>query len=305
MKKLALISVVGLALSGCGGSGGGSNSDSTSTQPAVKPSVAIGSVEAVNAEESTLTVNGHTYRVSEVVYDDTQVQLADVKPKMVVRVGSDIRQTSDNGVRVILEPTITGRVTAIDHVKKKFTVNGVELQFDDLSDDIEVNDWVMVSSLPTADAGYRVLSVVELDVDNDYPALDNDYELEGRITSIDANAGTFKLGVKVTVTYNNVNQLSIGQWIEAEGEMQNGIFMAHEVEVEGYDVISNDSDVEGIVTWVANDYSEFSLNYRGAFFIDNATRFEDGSKANLKQGQEVEVTSVMKNGKRIATVIEF
>ncbi|NMV27056.1 hypothetical protein HKB23_32280, partial [Vibrio parahaemolyticus] len=97
-------------------------------------------------------------------------------------------------------------------------------------------------------------------------------------------------------TYNNVNQLSIGQWIEAEGEMQNGIFMAHEVEVEGYDVISNDSDVEGIVTWVANDYSEFSLNYRGAFFIDNATRFEDGSKANLKQGQEVEVTSVVKNG---------
>ncbi|EOX4788954.1 hypothetical protein J4H63_04195 [Vibrio alginolyticus] len=305
MKKLALISVVGLALSGCGGSGGGSNSDSTSTQPAVKPSVAIGSVEAVNAEESTLTVNGHTYRVSEVVYDDTQVQLADVKPKMVVRVGSDIRQASDNGVRVTLEPTITGRVTAIDHVKKKFTVNGIELQFDDLSDDIEVNDWVMVSSLPTADAGYRVLSVVEIDVDNDYPALGSYYELEGRITSTDENAGTFELGTNITVSYDNISQLSIGQWVEVEGEMQNGIFMANEVEVEGYDVISNDSDVEGIVTWVANDYSEFSLNYRGAFFIDNATLFEDGSKANLEQGQEVEVTSVMKNGKRIATVIEF
>ncbi|HHX8533216.1 TPA: DUF5666 domain-containing protein [Vibrio alginolyticus] len=305
MKKLALISVVGLALSGCGGSGGGSNSDSTSTQPAVKPSVAIGSVEAVNAEESTLTVNGHTYRVSEVVYDDTQVQLADVKPKMVVRVGSDIRQASDNGVRVTLEPTITGRVTAIDYVKKTFTVNGVDLQFDGLSDDIEINDWVMVSSLPTADAGYRVLSVVEIDVDNDYPALGSYYELEGRITNTDENAGTFELGTNITVSYDNISQLSIGQWVEVEGEMQNGIFMANEVEVEGYDVISNDSDVEGIVTWVANDYSEFSLNYRGAFFIDNATRFEDGSKANLKQGQEVEVTSVVKNGKRIATVIEF
>lgn len=305
MKKLALISVVGLALSGCGGSGGGSNSDSTSTQPAVKPSVAIGSVEAVNAEESTLTVNGHTYRVSEVVYNDTQVQLADVKPKMVVRVGSDIRQASNNGVRVTLEPTITGRVTAIDHVKKTFTVNGVDLQFDGLSDDIEVNDWVMVSSLPTADAGYRVLSVVELDVDNDYPALGSYYELEGRITSTDENAGTFELGTNITVSYDNISQLSIGQWVEVEGEMHNGIFMANEVEVEGYDVISNDSDVEGIVTWVANDYSEFSLNYRGAFFIDNATRFEDGSKANLEQGQEVEVTSVMKNGKRTATVIEF
>ncbi|MFH4559863.1 DUF5666 domain-containing protein [Vibrio diabolicus] len=305
MKKLALISVVGLALSGCGGSGGGSNSDSTPTQPVVKPSVAIGSVEAVNAEENTLTVNGYTYHVSGVVYGDTSMQLADVEPKMMVQVGTDVRKASDDGFLVTLEPTITGRVTAIDYVKKTFTVNGVDLQFDGLSDDIEINDWVMVSSLPTADAGYRVLSVVEIDVDNDYPALGSYYELEGRITSIDENAGTFKLGTNITVSYDNISQLSIGQWVEVEGEMQNGIFMANEVEVEGYDVISNDSDVEGIVTWVANDYSEFSLNYRGAFFIDNATRFEDGSKANLKQGQEVEVTSVMKNGKRIATVIEF
>ncbi|HHF3072550.1 TPA: DUF5666 domain-containing protein [Vibrio diabolicus] len=305
MKKLALISVVGLALSGCGGSGGGSNSDSTSTQPVVKPSVAIGSVEAVNAEENTLTVNGYTYHVSGVVYGDTSMQLADVEPKMMVQVGTDVRKASDDGFLVTLEPTITGRVTAIDYVKKAFTVNGVDLQFDGLSDDIEVNDWVMVSSLPTADAGYRVLSVVEIDVDNDYPTLGSYYELEGRITSIEENAGTFKLGSNITVSYDNISQLSIGQWVEVEGEMQNGVFMANEVEVEGYDVISNDSDVEGIVTWVANDYSEFSLNYRGAFFIDNATRFEDGSKANLKQGQEVEVTSVMKNGKRIATVIEF
>ncbi|WP_203342427.1 DUF5666 domain-containing protein [Vibrio diabolicus] len=305
MKKLALISVVGLALSGCGGSGGGSNSDSTPTQPVVKPSVAIGSVEAVNAEENTLTVNGYTYHVSGVVYGDTSMQLADVEPKMMVQVGTDVRKASDDGFLVTLEPTITGRVTPIDYVKKTFTVNGVDLQFDGLSDDIEINDWVMVSSLPTADAGYRVLSVVEIDVDNDYPTLESYYELEGRITSIDENAGTFKLGTNITVSYDNISQLSIGQWVEVEGEMQNGVFMANEVEVEGYDVISNDSDVEGIVTWVANDYSEFSLNYRGAFFIDNATRFEDGSKANLKQGQEVEVTSVMKNGKRIATVIEF
>lgn len=305
MKKLALISVVSLALSGCGGSGGDSNSDSTPTQPVVKPSVAIGSVEAVNAEENTLTVNGYTYHVSGVVYGDTSMQLADVEPKMMVQVGTGVRKASDDCFLVTLEPTITGRVTAIDYVKKTFTVNGVDLQFDGLSDDIEINDWVMVSSLPTADAGYRVLSVVEIDVDNDYPTLGSYYELEGRITSIDENASTFKLGTNITVSYDNISQLSTGQWVEVEGEMQNGVFMANEVEVEGYDVISNDSDVEGIVTWVANDYSEFSLNYRGAFFIDNATRFEDGSKANLKQGQEVEVTSVMKNGKRIATVIEF
>lgn len=50
MKKLALISVVGLALSGCGGSGS-DNNDSSSTLPAAKPSAAIGSVESVDAKK--------------------------------------------------------------------------------------------------------------------------------------------------------------------------------------------------------------------------------------------------------------
>lgn len=203
-----------------------------------------------------------------------------------------------------LEPTITGRVTAIDYAKKTFSVNGVELQFDGLSNEIDLGEWVMVSSLPTADAGYKVLSVVEIDVDH-YPSLGDMYEIEGRIASIDANQGTFKLGANITVSYHSVDQLKVGQWVEAEGKMEGGTFVASDVEIEGYDNLENDSDVEGIVTWVANDYSEFSLNYRGAFFVDNATRFEDGSKMSLKQGQEVDVSSVLRNGKRIATIVEF
>lgn len=131
------------------------------------------------------------------------------------------------------------------------------------------------------------------------------YEIEGRIASIDANQGTFKLGANITVSYHSVDQLKVGQWVEAEGKMEGGTFVASDVEIEGYDNLENDSDVEGIVTWVANDYSEFSLNYRGAFFVDNATRFEDGSKMSLKQGQEVDVSSVLRNGKRIATIVEF
>lgn len=131
------------------------------------------------------------------------------------------------------------------------------------------------------------------------------YEIEGRIASIDANQGTFKLGANITVSYHSVDQLKVGQWVEAEGKMEGDIFVASDVEIEGYDNLENDSDVEGIVTWVANDYSQFSLNYRGAFFVDNATRFEDGSKMSLKQGQEVDVSSVLRNGKRIATVVEF
>lgn len=73
MKKLALVAAVGMALSGCGGSGDGGSS---SPQPAAKPSSAIGTVESVNEAKSTITVNGYTYRVSEVMYGSKKPTLA-------------------------------------------------------------------------------------------------------------------------------------------------------------------------------------------------------------------------------------
>ncbi|UQA53770.1 DUF5666 domain-containing protein [Vibrio sp. ED002] len=297
MKKLALVAAVGMALSGCGGSGDGGSS---SPQPAAKPSSAIGTVESVNEAKSTITVNGYTYRVSEVMYGSKETNLGAVQPNMMVQVGSGTEKSTEEPVVVTLEPTMTGTVTAIDHINKTFTVNGVELHFEGLSDEIDQGDWVMVSSLPTADAGYKVLSVVKFDFDYNGPD-----EIEGRISSIDTNNGTFKLGANVTVSYDRVDGLSVGEWVEAEGTMQGDVFMATEVEVENYDSLIGDNDVEGIVTWVANDYSQFSLNYRGNFVVDNATRFEDGTKTDLKQGQEVEVTSVMKNGVRTATEVEI
>ncbi|OQQ04707.1 hypothetical protein BK412_06885 [Vibrio campbellii] len=297
MKKLALVAAVGLALSGCGGSGDGGSS---SPQPAAKPSSAIGTVESVNEAKSTITVNGYTYHVSEVMYGSKETNLGAVQPNMMVQVGSGTEKSTEEPVVVTLEPTMTGTVTAIDHVNKTFTVNGVELHFEGLSNEIDQGDWVMVSSLPTADAGYKVLSVVNFDFDYNGPD-----EIEGRISSIDANNSTFKLGANTTVSYDRVDGLEVGQWVEAEGSMQGDLFVATEVEVENYDSLVGDNDVEGIVTWVANDYSQFSLNYRGNFAVDNATRFEDGTKADLKQGQEVEVTSVMKNGVRTATNVEI
>ncbi|WP_404974005.1 DUF5666 domain-containing protein [Vibrio campbellii] len=297
MKKLALVAAVGLALSGCGGSGDGGSS---SPQPAAKPSSAIGTVESVNEAKSTITVNGYTYHVSEVMYGSKETNLGAVQPNMMVQVGSGTEKSAEEPVVVTLEPTMTGTVTAINHVNKTFTVNGVELHFEGLSNEIDQGDWVMVSSLPTADAGYKVLSVVKFDFDYNGPD-----EIEGRISSIDANNSTFKLGANTTVSYDRVDGLEVGQWVEAEGSMQGDLFVATEVEVENYDSLVGDNDVEGIVTWVANDYSQFSLNYRGNFTVDSATRFEDGTKADLKQGQEVEVTSVMKNGVRTATNVEI
>ncbi|WP_390242645.1 DUF5666 domain-containing protein [Vibrio sp. R78045] len=298
MKKFILIPILGITLAGCGGSD--SNSTTLPSDP-VRPSTLIGAVESVNPVKNTLSVNGYTYQVSSVIYGETTINLTDVQPDMLVRVES----AANDVARIELEPTITGNVSAINHSDKTFTVNGVQLQFDGLDNDIEVGDWVLVSSQPAVDAGYQVLSVVEIDVENDYPHLSSIYELEGRIFSIDHNTGTFQLGQDITVSYSDLTQLNTGQWVEVEGELQGDIFVAREVDIEGYEHVDGDIEIEGIVTWVANDYSALSLNYRGTFTINSQTRFEDGTKTDLILGQEVEVTSVVKNQQQIATVIEF
>ncbi len=315
MKKLALISVViGVALAGCGGSSDNSskNENSNSGNSTVMPDTSIGSVGAVDVQQNTIVVNGNTYGVSKVVYGPVELGLANLQPNMTVRVDSKstaLRSASASSaadtVVVTLEPTITGRITAVDHTKKTFSVNGFPLEFADLNSDIELNDWVVVSSRPTADAGYTVLSVVEIDVDKDYPSLGDYYEMEGLISSIDANASTFQLGADITVSYAKLDNLKVGQWVEVEGKLEGDIFIASEVEIDNYEELQGESEIEGIVTWVANDYSEFSLNYRGAFIVNDTTRFEDGVKTDLKMGREVEVTSAVVDGKRVVTEVEF
>lgn len=113
---------MGLALSGCGGSGGSDNpsthpTEGESTQPVAKPSAAIGTVESVSSENSSITVNGYTYRVSEVMYGGKQTNLASVKPNMMVQVGSGQEKSSSAPVVVTLEPTMTGHIKIIDKTR--------------------------------------------------------------------------------------------------------------------------------------------------------------------------------------------
>ncbi|HIF9532296.1 TPA: hypothetical protein ACX6S0_000592 [Photobacterium damselae] len=58
MKKLALVTIIGLILSGCGG-GGSSDNGSTpkpDIQPETKPALVEGTIDTVNG--SNITVNG-------------------------------------------------------------------------------------------------------------------------------------------------------------------------------------------------------------------------------------------------------
>lgn len=307
MKKLALVAAVGLALSGCGGSGDGGSS---TPQPVVKPSAAIGTVESVNEAKSTITVNGYTYHVSEVMYGSKETNLGAVKPNMMVQVGSGQEKSSSAPVVVTLEPTMTGHIKIIDKNAGKFTINGFQLVYPELvNSDIDSGDWVMVSSLPAANNQYKVLSVVKFET-----SLSDKDEVEGRISSIDPNKKEFKLGANVTVAYDRIADLQVGQWVEAEGSFNGNVFHASLVEVESYNQLQGENDVEGIVTWVNQDQSAFELNYRGTFVVDGKTCFQSDDDApcnpaliaNLAVGSEVEVTSVMGTlNTPVATHVEF
>ncbi|MCG3844139.1 DUF5666 domain-containing protein [Photobacterium damselae] len=302
MKKLALVTIIGLILSGCGG-GGSSDSGSTpkpDIKPETKPALVEGTIDKVNG--SNIIVNGRSYQVASVNYANTP--LADgvsvLKPQMMVQV-SDVARA---GATVFLDPTLLGKVTAVNHTTNTFTVNGVELSFAQLNKEIEINDWVMVSALPMATetgVGYKVLSVIEVENTD----LAGKYELEGTLSQLDSAASTFKLG-QVVVDYANIQlepTIGNGDWVEVTGQMSDGSFVATEVEVDNYDDNEDfdDAEIEGVVTWINKEKTLFTLNARGQFVIDNSTRFEDGSRNNLKTGELVEVTAI--NG--VAKEIEF
>ena len=300
MKKITLATLIGLILTGCGGGGG---DDSTAPQPPVeiKHQTVQGTINAVNVPANTIEVNGYSYDVASVAYGtDIQFSIKDLQKNMMVAVST----SSKAGALVQLEPTMVGKVTYIDRANSTFVINGATLTFS-LDQNIDVNDWVMVSSLPQATEtglGYKVLSVVKFE----HEGIVGQYEVEGRLSSLDKNYEQFTLGAATHVNYSGARiednaTLQNGQWVEVKGQMNGDTFDASEVDVETYDASDNDNEIEGVVTWVSNDKSQFELNARGHFMVTGSTYFEDGTKANLNMGVMVEVTAV--NG--IAREIEF
>ncbi|CAH6848817.1 conserved exported hypothetical protein [Vibrio chagasii] len=305
MRKLALITAISLVLAGCGGG----SSDSSNTNEAQTPSSIQGTIDSVSGD--TIFVNGYSYQVGSANYAGEEVAIADLEKNMMVSISSNARSASTHasGTQVGLEPTIVGLIANTNHANGTFEVNGIPLTFSALSTEIEDGDWVMVSSLPTANAGYKVLSVVKFEHSN----LTESVEVEGLISELNSNAKTFKLGANLSVDYSNAHidnedyssELSNGLWVEVTGSITGSVLTANEVEVEDFDEVSNDTEIEGIITWVANDQSSFDLSYKGRFVVNNSTRYEDGNKSNLTVGAEVEVTTKKANGDNVATEIEF
>ena len=95
MKKLLLLSVIGLTLSGCGGS-----DDNSAPTPMANPSSVIGTVDSVNVKNNTVTVNGYSYQIADVTYGSTTLPTTYLQPKMMVQIGSNISRSAAVNVQL-------------------------------------------------------------------------------------------------------------------------------------------------------------------------------------------------------------
>lgn len=283
MKKITLATLIGLVLTGCGGGGG---DDSAAPQPPVetKPQLVMGTIDRIDPVNNEITVNGMPYQVNDVEYANKPLAdgIALLQPQMMV----ELTALTKSNVTVSIEPTMVGIIS--DITANTFVVNGVTLDYK--LDPELAGEWVMVSSLPVVTElglGYKVLSVIKIEKDD----FGNRYELEGRLTNLNEEDQTFKIGASTLVNFSkaaNLGEIECDddrqgiqcltnadkQWVEVSGEMQGGIFMADEVEIDSDDAEGQEVEIEGIITDINSDKTKFTLNARNQFSINHQTKIE-------------------------------
>lgn len=210
-------------------------------------------------------------------------------------------QAGSRGVKVEIEGYIT-RFTS----STNFAVSGIDV------------DASQVRWLPAGlAAGVRVevegvfangvLQASEVELEDD----DNEFEIEGRITSIDSAAQTLVV-LGVTVDYSSarfkhgtVGDLALDVRIEVEGRLaaDGSTLVASEIEFDDDD--DDEYELEGRIDSVSPATQTFVL--RGITVDYSGARFEGGTAADLRAGVKVEVEGQLSSdGKTLrASEVEF
>lgn len=304
VKNIVLASILATFVVGCGS--GSSNSDGSITPPIPTPTPAkiFGTVDSISPTNQTITVNGRTLATAStmVTYQQDTLTTDAITKGMQV----EILTANNNAKAIALDPAITGTVSAID--QDTITVNGVQFisPQSQLRNDITVGTWVMISAKLQSDGSWLASSIT-----SPVGVTTQESEIEGRVSQLDAVAHQFNIGT-VIVNYNNAeldlegNQLANGQWVEVEGryDSQARTLFAEEVDIEN-DMDFNDSEIEGIVTWVNTEQTNFEIDSRTRILVTPTTQFEDGKQIDLKAGRLISVDLVAKGMGLEATEIEF
>ncbi|MBV7314705.1 DUF5666 domain-containing protein [Shewanella sp. NIFS-20-20] len=298
MKRSIFILPLIAGLSACGGSDSGSDNGGNPTPPPTPtPLAKVISGELTAKNGNLLTINQQTVDVSSASVNPVpsrtqpQLNLADL------RVGMQLTVTTDGNIAdaIIFDSLMTAPVTSIDS-DNNLMVAGMKV----LTNNAKLEGVTSISQL--ADkfveiSGYAVdgktiqATFIELEDDT------TQTELEGVVTQLDTVNNTFMLN-QVKVSGVLPQGIKLGDWVEVEGELTdtNGVFSlsATDIEIDNPsfdDLLDNDDDleVEGIISWISPKMDHLVINQNQSVAILTNTQFDDGTKADLKVGANIEV----------------
>lgn len=296
MKKLASLTLIPLvaSLTACGGS---DNNDSGQPVIPTAPASISGELEAVSG--SILNINGRSLDAAGARFEGTS--LSELKPGMVL----DIKTEKGVATDVILDSELQAPVSNIDG--DVLTMAGIRV----LTKEARFDDGLSLSAIKPGD----MLEVSGFYLDGDQLKAsfiersdDSHSELEGVVTALNTEAKQFKLG-KVTVDYSASSiSLNNGDLVEVEGLLDGLSLKASNIEKQNREHNQGDEiEAEGLISWMSQDGSHLLLNQQTSVAITGQTRFEDGSTADLKVGNQIEVEGSWDLGAMnlVAKEIEF
>ena len=294
MKKVAVLLLGTAMLSGCG-------SDDSSDSRASRSYV--GAIEAVNVNADTMTINSMPLSLA-----SARIELnGHYVDSTELDAGMQVDVDYDDGVayEVDIDPEIVGIATLV--TESEITVNGQVFEHANIAKDLVGTDANRVMLFGYVDQnGKWVINAIHKA--NFLPEEDL---YEGKITST-PTIGAFDMGL-MKVNYSNSSidsddrhELKKDAWVEVEGTYDLGTktFMAYDVDVEDSLDLAN-AEVEGYVTALDANKTSMTLNGKTIVSITENTRFEDGTKEQLKVGSKVDVDLINNAGQLQASEIEF
>jgi hypothetical protein len=219
-----------------------------------------------------------------------------------------IRATFIENIMNIVEFDVTGFIENLVSNSKTFQINDLTVNYSrmdssDLPEDFRNELFVEVGGVLDELSGELIATAIELADESDSDEVD-DFEIMGFVTEIisENDIIKFKVGNQevhadadpdiVAYVDGDPSDIVLGQKLEAEGSLVDGILIADEVEFWEPDQI----EIEGIVDEVVfiGEFPEFTFKERDdqVFLTNEDTEFEDVAKEDIEVGIMLEVKGV-------------
>lgn len=193
------------------------------------------------------TLNGLLVQVDDRTDFDDGLRESDLQAGLMIQVEGEF---NENGVVLAeeIEPReanaeVEAIVESIDFEANQMVVGGVRVQITSLTmliddnddrmrfEDFRVGDFIEVEGLETTDSQGTLMVAIKIDRDDD---VDDEFELEGRVTATDGSSFIEVLGVRLDIDFNTEvdGDVRIGSLVEVEYKRVGGQYLALEIELE-------------------------------------------------------------------------